>query len=116
MEHNKLVLPFYSRLFVIVVISIIIIRLFYIQIVDKSYKRYSQRNTVREIVRYPARGEIYDRNGIMIAQNKEAYDMTIVPIDMKAFDTLRLAKVLNVEIEFIRERINKAREYSRRKE
>lgn len=116
MERNKLILPFYSRLFVIVVISILIIRLFYLQIVDKSYKRYSQRNTVHEIVRYPARGEIYDRNGVMIAQNKEAYDMTIIPNDMSAFDTARLARMLNVEVDLLRERINKAREYSRRKE
>lgn len=116
MERNKLVLPLYSRLFVIIAISILIMRLFYLQIVDKSYKRYSQRNTVHEIVRYPARGEIYDRNGVMIAQNKEAYDMIIVPNDMRAFDTLRLAKILNVEVEFLRERISKARQYSRRKE
>lgn len=116
MNNQKLLLPLYSRLFVIVVVAIIIMRLFYLQVVDKSYIRYSQRNTIREIVRYPARGEIYDRNGVMIAQNKEAYDLTIIPIEMKAFDTLRLAQILNIEIDYLRERIEKARLYSKRKE
>lgn len=116
MDNKKLLLPFYSRLFVIVVVSILIIRLFYVQIIDKSYKRYSERNSVREIVRYPSRGEIYDRNGIMLAQNKEAYDMVVVPIDMKAFDTVRLAHTLGTDVTFIRDKINKARSYSKRKE
>jgi len=38
-------------------------RLFYIQVVDQSYKLSANNNVLRYITDYPARGVLYDRNG-----------------------------------------------------
>lgn len=116
MERNDSLTLIYARVFVIVIIGIIVCRLFYLQVLDDSYKRYSDRNSVREIVRYPIRGEIFDRNGVMIAQNREAYDLMIVPRELEEFDTLRLANIIGMELPALVERINKTKSYSMRKE
>ena len=55
-----------SRKFVIiaifsVVVLILLIKLFSIQVLDQTYKRSSDNNTLRYITQYPARGKIYDR-------------------------------------------------------
>lgn len=106
----------YATMFVIVMILILLCRLLYIQVIDKSYQGYSKNNTVRSIVRYPSRGDIFDRNGELIAKSNEAYDLMAVPRDMKEFDTLHLATILDVTVDYLREQIIKARKYSSRRE
>lgn len=106
----------YSIIFVIVMIIILIGRLLYIQVIDKSYQSYSKNNTVRSIVRYPSRGDILDRNGNLIAKSNEAYDLMAIPRDMKEFDTLKLAITLDVPIDYLKSQIEKARKYSSRRE
>ena len=105
-----------SRMFVVLIVVIIISRLFYLQVIEDSYKRYSNKNSVRKVVRYPSRGDVFDRNGVPIAQNKEAYDLMVVPREMKAFDTLRVCSIIGVNHDLFVKRVVKAKKYSSRKE
>ena len=93
----------------------IILRLFYIQVVDGSYKENADNNTLRYIVQYPARGEVYDRNGMFLVQSKEAYDLMVTPREVKPFDTVAMAGILGVTVEQVREGMRKAENYSRRR-
>ena len=87
-------------------------RIFTLQIVDKGYKEDADRNaTIYETI-YPTRGVIYDRNGEILVGNKVAYDILVNPREVEAFDTLALATVLDVDTEFIR---NRLAEYNRRR-
>jgi penicillin-binding protein 2 len=94
---------------------IYLIRLFYIQVVDKSYKLSAQNNSQRHVTVYPARGMMYDRNGNLLVYNEAAYDLMIDPLQLKPFDTTELAKTLKVDSVFIRNNINQAKKYSRYK-
>ena len=86
--------------------SVLIGKLFYIQIVDDSYKENADNNSiVREYI-YPTRGVIYDRNGKILVGNKVAYDIMVTPRDVSEFDTLALASVLQVDPEVIREKMD----------
>ena len=86
--------------------------LFSIQIPDNSYKQDADRNsTVYETI-YPTRGVIYDRNGTILVGNKVAYDILVIPRDVRAFDTLALATALDITPEFIR---SKLAEYERKR-
>ena len=49
--------------FVVAVFAILLVRLFWIQVIDDSYKRAAQNNVLRHEVQYPPSGEVYDRNG-----------------------------------------------------
>lgn len=67
------------------------------------------------MVQYPARGEVYDRNGKFLVQSKDSYDLLVIPRDVKPFDTTSLAHILGVTPDKVRKAMKEARAYSRRK-
>lgn len=91
---------------------VFLIRLFYLQVIDTTYKEFATNNVLRKVVQYPARGLIYDRNGELLVYNKAAYDLLVTPREVKAFDTLRFCELLEISIEEMRLRLKEAREYS----
>ena len=57
------------RLFLVLTILILSIRLFSIQIIDKTYKKAAEGNFIKKIIDYPYRGLIYDRYGELLVYN-----------------------------------------------
>ena len=89
-----------------------ITRLFYIQVIDSSYKISAASNVLRRQINYPARGLVYDRNHKLIVYNQAAYDVLVTPREMKAFDTLSFCRIAGVENAELVSEIKKARSYS----
>jgi len=105
-----------SKVFVAMfVISAIIVltRLFYIQVIDDSYKKSAERNVLRYIYEYPARGLIYDRNGEMMVYNVATYDLMVIPHYVKKFDTLAFCELAGIDKELYNSKLEKAKTYSR---
>ncbi len=88
-------------------------RLFYIQVLDGSYKLAADRNTLQRIVQVPYRGLIYDRNNQLLVQNTPVYDLMVIPREVKQLDTLRFCELLQLPLEEVREGLKAARSYSR---
>jgi penicillin-binding protein 2 len=112
--------PYSFRRYIIIsifgaTILVYLLRLFYIQIVDSSYKNSAENNSRRYVTQYPARGIIYDRNGKMIVYNEAAYDLMVTPSELKPFDTADFCRILNITPEFVRKTIKEAKDYSRYK-
>ncbi|MDR0907262.1 MAG: penicillin-binding protein 2 [Rikenellaceae bacterium] len=103
------------QLFVVLVFVVIVARLFYIQVVDSSYKEKSSNNVLRHETLFPPRGEVFDRSGEYIIQSKEAYDLMVVPRDVQAFDTMLLSRVVDVAVPKLRAELARAARYSQRK-
>ncbi len=99
---------------VIVAAVILIARLFYIQIIDKTYRVSAANNALRPVTQYPARGLIYDRNGRLIVYNQAAYDLLVIPVQTSAFDTTRFNEILGITMDDFRARMKSAVAYSRR--
>ena len=95
-----------------ILMAIYTIRLFDLQVLDKSYQRKANENAIREKTIHPARGFIYDRNDSLLVYNDAAYDLMVVPKELRPFDTLELCRVLGLEIEEVRKKIEKASKYS----
>ncbi|MBL4676988.1 MAG: penicillin-binding protein 2 [Mucilaginibacter sp.] len=95
-----------------VFVLVLLARLFYIQVVDDRYFLYAQNNVVRRLIQYPARGPILDRNGKIMVSNERVYDITVVPKQVKPFDTVEFCKLLDIDKEGFDKRIIKARKYS----
>lgn len=100
---------------IITIIVIYIIRLFYLQVIDSSYKYSADSNVLRYETQYPARGLVYDRNGKLLVYNEAAYDLMIIPREVKEFDTLDFCNTLNITKEYVIENIIKTAKYSRYK-
>lgn len=70
-----------------VIVFIIIIRLIYLQIYShEMYSVLSQNNRVSLVPVDPTRGLIYDRNGVILAENRPAYSLEIVPEHIKKLE------------------------------
>ncbi|MET4108778.1 penicillin-binding protein 2 [Hymenobacter sp. UYP22] len=88
-------------------------RLFYIQVLDGSYKLAADRNTLQRLVQAPYRGLIYDRKGQILVQNTPVYDLMVVPREVKQLDTLRFCELLQLPLEEVRESLKAAKAFSR---
>ena len=100
----------------LVVGIIFLIRLFYVQVIDSHYKLDATNNVLRTVVKYPARGLIYDRNGELLVYNEAAYDLMIVPKAIKEdFDTTGFCDLLEIPRAEFKDRFEKAKKYSRYK-
>lgn len=88
-----------------VAVSIILAKLFVIQIVDESFKIDASNNSMVYSIIYPPRGIIDDRNGKILVGNKIAYDLLVTPKEVGEFDTLALSLALDVPETFIREKM-----------
>lgn len=107
-SHRKYVI---GLLFVLAAI-ILIIKLFFIQIIDDSYKLSYENNTLRYITQYPSRGRIYDRNGKLLVYNDAVYDLMIIPSQAKNIDTASFCKLLNINNFTYNSQFSKAKKYS----
>lgn len=60
------------------VLSILVLRLFYVQIIDGSYYRQeAEGNRVRVLPVLASRGVMYDRNGVLMVGSRASYSVTI---------------------------------------
>lgn len=89
-------------LFFIAVGLLFFIKLFILQVYDPSYKFSAESNTRREIINYPARGLVYDRNGKLIVSNQANYDLMVIPRELKEMDTVSFCSALNITIPELR--------------
>ena len=85
-------------------------KLFFLQIIDKDYKIESSEVSIAEQVAIPARGMIYDRNDSLIVYNAPVYDLYFSLNKLKNVDTLALCSFLEIEKDFLLERITKAKD------
>ncbi len=110
---NDLTKRSYVIVLVFVLVALIfIVKLFRLQVMDPTYKQYATNNVLREVVQYPARGLIYDRNGELLVYNKTAYDLLITPREVKQFDTTMFCNLLEITRKDLEEGIQKAKSYS----
>ncbi len=85
-----------------------VIRLFLVQIVADKYVLSANNNVLRYMTQYPARGLIYDRYGKLLVYNEAAYDLMVIPKQVKNVDTAELCRLLEIEKKDFVERIEKS--------
>ena len=99
---------------IILVTSLLVFRLFYLQVIDDSLKLKSDNNAIKINYDYPERGYIYDRNGKLLVANQPSYDIMVIPREMKNIDTLEFCQLLDITKEDFTKKIAKAKVYSPR--
>ena len=99
----------------LVVALVFLIRLFFMQVLDGTYKLAADRNTLQRIVQTPYRGLIYDRKNHLLVQNTPVYDLMVVPREVKQLDSVRFCELLQIPLEELRASLLAAKKYSRNK-
>ena len=66
---------------------LIVAALFYMQVIRGGYYRdQSRNNRIRAVVVEGPRGRIMDRNGVVLADNRSAFHIGVVPQDIQDND------------------------------
>jgi penicillin-binding protein 2 len=110
---------FESRKYIIQLVFIIVglvflIKLFYMQVIDDSYKEAAANISLQKIIEYPYRGNIYDRKGKILVYNVPVFDIMVIPREVKKnMDTLAFCQVFEITKDEYIERITAAKKYSR---
>ena len=99
---------------IIIATSLLVLRLFYLQVVNDTFKLKSDNNAIKIKYDYPERGYIYDRKGKLLVANQPSYDIMVIPKDIKNIDTLEFCELLDVTKEDFIKKIAKATVYSPR--
>jgi penicillin-binding protein 2 len=90
---------------ILAVVVVILLRLFYLQVVDSRYRQLAMDNAVYAKVIYPERGIIYDRDGKAILNNTIIYDLMVTPAEVRGIDTLELCRLLDMDTAEFRKRM-----------
>ncbi|HIC04616.1 MAG TPA: penicillin-binding protein 2 [Nitrospirales bacterium] len=93
------------RLSVVVVLAILLIRVWYIQIVKgEEYAVLSEQNRVRMVYLKPPRGLIYDRHHNLLANNIPSFNLYVVLSDVDDRQRLRedLSELIGVSVDDVR--------------
>ena len=94
--HNRSVAAIF---FTLILFSVLIFRLFFLQITShEHFSTLSQNNRVSVQAIPPTRGLIYDRNGIILAENVPSYTLQIIPEQTENIDALlaELSSLINL--------------------
>lgn len=108
---------FFARKFVvqgifIAAAIILLVRLFYIQVISDEYILSAENNVIRRLPVYPARGVILDRNEHILVRNEPVYDLMVIPKEVKAFDTIEFCNLIGIDKKGFDRRFKKATSYS----
>ena len=82
------------------------------QVIDDSFQIKAMMNSQRIATQYPARGLIFDRNGKLLVENQPAYDLMVIPRQVKDFDTTELITILGIDKDMLIKNMVKCRKYS----
>ena len=78
---------FVGFVFVMTMVAILLSNLYNIQVTDhQDYQTRSNDNRIKVIPIAPNRGLIYDRNGVLLAENKPVYNLEVIPEEVSDLD------------------------------
>ncbi len=95
---------------VILSVLILLLQLFRLQVVEQQdHSEIADGNALRNIRVVPARGSIYDRNGVVLVHNVPKYTITLTPTYFDQSHIHRLAQHLETSDSVISQRLEEAR-------
>ncbi len=106
-----------SALFILVLLSVLLGRLYVLQIVDYDhFSTLSDNNRIRIKALPPARGLIYDRNGVVMANNLPAYRLEIIKeqvedLDQTLIDLKQYVDYSDLDLRRYRQAVNRRRSF-----
>jgi penicillin-binding protein 2 len=93
----------------LLVVGLLALRLWYLQVSEGSYYRdLSENNRTRVLVLEPARGLIYDRNGVLLANNVPSFGLYVTLEDVKDRKALidSLVKMVGLDETTVRKKLS----------
>ncbi|HUX84338.1 MAG TPA: penicillin-binding protein 2 [Chitinophagaceae bacterium] len=96
------------QLIFLAIVGAIIIRLFFLQVLQKKYKQLANEQAIERKVVYPSRGIIYDCKGRAVVTNDALYDLMVTPASVKSMDTAYFCNLVGIDTAQFRRLIYRA--------
>ncbi len=96
------------RVGLLLVVALLGLQLWYLQIREGPYYRdLSENNRTRSVIMEPARGLIYDRNGVLLANNVPSFTLYVSLEEVKDRDLLidQLSNLLGLDAALVRNKL-----------
>jgi penicillin-binding protein 2 len=90
---------FVGFIFVLALMAVLLSNLYTIQVEDhQDYQTRSNDNRIKVIPVAPNRGLIYDRNGVLLAENKPVYNLEVIPeeVDDLTLSLEQVSKIITI--------------------
>ncbi len=87
------------QILIVAIAVIFLLKLFFLQVIDKKYKEAAENNAINKVKLYSDRGLIYDRNDELLVYNQPIYDIKVIPRQVKDLDTTLFCSLLDIEKE-----------------
>ncbi|WP_372761490.1 penicillin-binding protein 2 [Pseudoalteromonas sp.] len=90
---------FVGFIFILALIAVLLSNLYKIQVDDhQDYQTRSNDNRIKVIPIAPNRGLIYDRNGVLLAENKPVYNLEVIPeeVDDLAAELQQVSTIIEI--------------------
>lgn len=107
-ENRKYII----QAFILFVGIVFLLQLFSIQVVDKSYRDAAEHNIIQEVIEYPYRGLLLDRNGKILVYNEPQFDLLVTPSQIRNLDTTAFCVLIDISMEEFNRKMKKAKDYS----
>ncbi|NOT51689.1 MAG: penicillin-binding protein 2 [Chitinophagaceae bacterium] len=101
------------RLVFIAAFLVIVIQLFYLQVISGKYARQADENAIFRKPVLPPRGLIFDRKNRAILNNTLTYDLIVTPAQAKGIDTAFFCRLMEIDVDEYKKRMTKAKQKDR---
>ncbi len=99
----KIILSFFGLGFLVLAI-----KLFQLQVLDSQYRGHAKNVSRNQVIVYPSRGQIFDRNHKLMVSNSPIYDIDVIYNNLpKNLDTTALCNLLDITKEQFLANMNK---------
>jgi penicillin-binding protein 2 len=99
----------------VAVALIFLVKLFFIQVIDRRYAELANSNAILKEIDPPVRGLIKDRNGKLVVFNTPEFDLDIIRKEVKSLDSAKFCDVFDMTLPDLRKKFKELRarrEYS----
>lgn len=93
------------KLIILISFIVIIAQLVYLQLVSGNYQRLADENAILKKTIYPPRGIVFDRKKRALLDNKLAYDLMVIPAQVKGLDTAFFCRLMEIDTAEFKKRI-----------
>ncbi len=95
--------------FIFFTMAILASRFYYLQIFQRDvYEQKSSKNSIRVITELPVRGNIYDRNGLLIADNRPSFSIYLIPGQTTPHTIRVVTRLFQLDSKKLRQRLRRA--------
>ena len=99
-------------IFGFIIFSLLLFKAWYLQVqTGTEYYSRSQANSIRIVEVIPSRGLIYANNNDIIVDNRPAFSLAILPVEISDSTLKKVIKIIGIELEGVQKKIRRANKY-----